>query len=392
MGIFQKNDGGLMDVIRCDEQDYLIWKWHPQGTTGKTSQRANAIRWGSSLRVKDGSVAVFVYPQTDGSSQDYIEGPADMILDTKNLPVLADFLGVAYSGASPFQAEIYFINLANLISVKFGVPYFDIFDPQYDNYGVPVCVRGSIIFRIEDYKQFIKKHRLDSFGMDEFQIQIRDSVVAAVKSAVIAAPDENGISVIQIERELESINNIVYKKVKPVLSDVYGVEATRIDISAIEIDKSSEGYQKLKKMTQNGVQTFVHAAGTVIDSIGSQKLGAKAQRTAKKDRLSSPKDDETEEAKNKNKAPGIFEAAANGFKRLTKNAPPPIPAYYVVINSEKEGPYDSQVLKQMIDDNKINRDTLVWTNGMKDWKKAEEEIGELFQMADETRNDRSLED
>ena len=46
----------------------------------------------------------------------------------------------------------------------------------------------------------------------------------------------------------------------------------------------------------------------------------------------------------------------------------------------------------MIDDNKINRDTLVWTNGMKDWKKADEEIGELFQMADETRNDRSLED
>lgn len=53
MGLFSKNDGGVMDVIRCDEQEYLIWKWHPQGTTSQTSQRANAIRWGSSLRVRD---------------------------------------------------------------------------------------------------------------------------------------------------------------------------------------------------------------------------------------------------------------------------------------------------------------------------------------------------
>ena len=34
MGLFGKkdaspkpNEGGLMDAIRCDEQDYLIWKW-----------------------------------------------------------------------------------------------------------------------------------------------------------------------------------------------------------------------------------------------------------------------------------------------------------------------------------------------------------------------------
>ena len=29
MGLFNKKEGGLMDVIRCDEQDYLIWKWRP---------------------------------------------------------------------------------------------------------------------------------------------------------------------------------------------------------------------------------------------------------------------------------------------------------------------------------------------------------------------------
>ena len=73
MGIFN-NNGGFMDEIRCDESSYLIWKWHPKGTQGGDNTRENSIRWGSSLRVKDGEVAVFVYNQKNGIMQDYI-GP-----------------------------------------------------------------------------------------------------------------------------------------------------------------------------------------------------------------------------------------------------------------------------------------------------------------------------
>ena len=45
-----------MDEIRCDEKDYLIWKWRP----ANNARRENAIRWGSSLRVREGSVAAFI--------------------------------------------------------------------------------------------------------------------------------------------------------------------------------------------------------------------------------------------------------------------------------------------------------------------------------------------
>lgn len=32
MGLFgKKGEGGMMDVIRCDEPEYLIWKWLPSG-------------------------------------------------------------------------------------------------------------------------------------------------------------------------------------------------------------------------------------------------------------------------------------------------------------------------------------------------------------------------
>ena len=71
MGLFgNKKEGGMMDVIRCDEQEYLIWKWRPSGEANSTNKE-NAIRYGSSLRVKDGEMAVFVYPQKDGENQQW---------------------------------------------------------------------------------------------------------------------------------------------------------------------------------------------------------------------------------------------------------------------------------------------------------------------------------
>lgn len=102
MGFFNKprSGSGFMDEIRCDEPSYLIWKWHPAGTRTGEANRENAIRWGSSLRVKDGEVAVFVYKQKNGILQDYIEGPFDQIIKTENLPILASIVGLYLSRSS----------------------------------------------------------------------------------------------------------------------------------------------------------------------------------------------------------------------------------------------------------------------------------------------------
>ena len=128
MGLFSnKKEGGLMDVIRCDEQEYLVWKWRPSGEANST-QKENAIRYGSSLRVKEGEVAVFVYKQDNGEMQDFIVGPHDDTIKTANFPVLTNIVGLAFGGNSPFQAEIYFINLSGNIQIRFAIPYFDVYD------------------------------------------------------------------------------------------------------------------------------------------------------------------------------------------------------------------------------------------------------------------------
>lgn len=252
MALFGKpKAGGFMDEIRCDEPSYLIWKWHPAGSQAGNNNRENAIRWGSSLRVKDGEVAVFVYNQKNGIMQDFIEGPYDQTIETENLPVLANIIGLAYQGGTPFQAEVYFINLARVIQIPFAVPYFDLYDPRYLDFGVPTAVRGKITFNIADYQEFIKLHRLASFDLNAFQTQVRDAMARYVKGIVVNIPAEKNIPVVQIERAIAPINEAVEANVRERFERDFGVNIAAVDINAIEIDKTSEGYQQLKAVTQD---------------------------------------------------------------------------------------------------------------------------------------------
>ena len=278
MGLFDRKNrkGGFMDEIRCDEPSYLIWKWHPSGSQTGENQRENSIRWGSSLRVKDGEVAVFVYKQKDGTMQDFIVGPFDQTIKTSNFPVLASIVGLAYEGGTPFQAEIYFINLARIIQVKFGVPFFDVYDPRFADFGVPVAVRGTVSFGIADYREFIKLHRLSSFNLDDFQKQIRDAVNRYVKDAVANAPAAHNIPVVQIESKTAQINDVVEYDISERLKETFGVVVSGIDIGAIEIDKSSDGYRQLMSVTKDlaSATAKAEAEAKIKDIADKQRIEA----------------------------------------------------------------------------------------------------------------------
>ena len=338
-----------MDVIRCDEQDYLIWKWRPQGSYN--NQRANGIRWGSSLRVREGSVAVFIA----NGGQDFIEGPYDDIIKTENFPVLANLVGALYGGDAPFQAEVYFINLANLIQLRFGVPYFDVFDPRFLDLGIPTAVRGSINFRISDYREFIRHHRMDEFNMDAFRDQIKDAVIRNVKAVVLNAPDKQGIPVVQIERYISEINSVIEENLIEVLERDYAVSVSSVNISAIEVNKNSEGYKKLQSMTQNKAVTFTQGAAAAIQGIGLNRFGAnKIKKTIKGDGF---------------KIGDAVQKVSGVFSK--RETPPELPdSFYVVVNGKRTGPFNTEKLMKMAKKGKFSRDSMVWKVGMEAWSKA----------------------
>ena len=71
-----------------------MWKWRPRNQSANTTTRENSIRYGSSLRVKDGEVAVFVYKQNDETAQDFFVGPYDQILNPSLTPRV--YFGVVF--------------------------------------------------------------------------------------------------------------------------------------------------------------------------------------------------------------------------------------------------------------------------------------------------------
>lgn len=434
MGLFGKRKNvGFMDEIRCDEPSYLIWKWHPTGTQKGNNYRENAIRWGSSLRVKDGEVAVFVYKHDDGTMQDYIEGPFDQIIEIQNFPVLASIVGLAYAGGTPFQAEVYFINLAQIVQVKFGVPFFDVYDPRFDDFGVPVAVRGTISFKITDYRQFIKLHRLSNFNLDDFQKQIRDVVIRYVKDIVANAPAIHNIPLVRIEAKTSEINDAIEYDIGKRLKEDFGVDVSGIDMGTIEIDKSSEGYRQLMSVTKDVTTATIKAetAAKVKDIADRQRIdvehyGESLRIQREESQYAQHKQTQTNnlgafqvekqaevgvagaEALGKMGANGAgnvnLSGGGDGFNMAAMMAsmavggavgqniagsmnnmmagmnqpvqngmtPPPIPdvSYYVAVNGQATGPYDLNTLRQMMIAGQFTSDSLVWKTGMPEWAKA----------------------
>ncbi len=433
MGLFSRGkSGGIMNVIRCDEQEYLVWKWRPAGQEANSTSRENSIRYGSSLRVKDGEVAVFVYKQKDGAMQDYIVGPYDETIKTSNFPVLSSIVGLAFGGDSPFQAEVYFINLAGNIQVRFAVPYFDVYDPRFLDFAVPTAVRGSITFNITDYKAFIKLNRLINFTLEDFTKQIKDMVSKYVKSFVGNCPQNNGIPVLQLERKIVEIADLMKARLVQEMADDFGVNLKRFDISAIEPDKESEGYQELRHVTAHqqsktiDAQTDVNiknlqdtqtiAAENMADTLRIQREEAqRAQRLQTETNFMGAHALDQQTTVLQTAAQGLGNMGAmdmgsgmNPAGMMTgmmmggamgsqmagmmntmgqqmqngMNTPPPPPTsnYLISVNGQQSGPFTIAQLAQLVQQGQFHAQTYVWKQGMAGWEFASNvpELSQLF--------------
>ena len=421
MGLFdRKKEGGLMDVIRCDQEEYLVWKWRPSGEANST-KKENSIRWGSSLRVKDGEVAVFVYKQNDGSMMDFIVGPHDKTIETANFPVLTSIVGSLWGGNSPFQAEIYFMNLQGNNQVKFAVPYFDVADPRYPDFTVPVAVRGTITFNLTNYKQFIKLNRLIDFDLDKFSQQIKSAVTKYVKNFVANCPLDNNIPVLQLERKVMEISDLVQARLRPQFEDDFGVNLKRLDISAIEIDKESENYEEFVRLTK--VQQTRRAEIDTEQYERVSKLSAETQ-FIQAHAINQQADVLKTAAQSMGQMGGMDFGGGGGMNpagmmmgmamgsamggqmaNMMTNmgqmpqqpqqpmqappmpggapVPPPMPTavqYMVAINGQQYGPYNIQQMQQMAQSGQINPQVLVWAQGMPQWAAAGSvpELAQLF--------------
>ena len=252
--------------------------------------------------------------------------------------------------------------MAGLIQLKFGVPYFDVYDSRFEGYGIPCAVRGSITFKIDDYREFIALHRLDQFDMEDFRQQIRGALNRIVKACVTNAPDDYGIPLAQIERRITEINDIIEVGIKSNLERDFGVVVKRVDVSEIEIDKSSDGYRQFLSMTQNQDVAAGFRARNAVDAATISEIASERFRASRA------------EAFNRGPAPVVAKPVSEAPKvqppRLT---PPPIPVlfYFVADGATQTGPFTKNQMAEKVRDGSLTPSTLVWREGMASWEPAE---------------------
>ena len=422
MGLFKDNKklGIIADVIRCDESEYLIWKWRPDGVDSGEHKREYAIRNGSVLRVREGEIAVFVYRQKGGALHDYVVGPFEEKLHTKNLPVIGAVIDSFWGGDTPFQAEVFFINYAKNIQIRFGVPFFDVADSRFPDIGVPVAVRGALNVKIEDYKEFVELYRLEEFKIDEFGAKVREVVNRCVKNVVTNISIAHKVPLIQLERMITFVSTIVENNVDERLKSNFGVKVTGIDISAIELDKSSDGYRQLMAVSRDITTAEIQAKAAAENENYAETLRINREEDAYARRMDTRTKNLGAYKVEEGARVGVAAAAAlgemgsssasrvdiggGGFDPVAMSAgiaigsavgegiagtmktsmsgspsaetPPPIPtvAYFVAKDGVQTGPFDMATLSTMVMTGDLRSDTLVWKAGMSAWARADSTV------------------
>lgn len=143
-------------------------------------------------------------------------------------------------------------NLSNLSKgsqLNFAIPYFDVFDPRLQDYGVPVSVHGAVVYAIEDMDLFHSVNRNEGYSDETFKNKLRGQLTKFIKSVVSNAPSDAQIPVVQIERKIFEISELIQQRVTPQVEKLFGITIRSLDITGINADKESRGYRELKALT-----------------------------------------------------------------------------------------------------------------------------------------------
>ena len=140
-------------------------------------------------------------------------------------------------------------NLGRGSQFQFRLPYFDAFDPRLQVTGVPVAVGVTVTYAIEDMPTFLSMNKMEVVSAEVFKEKLKSGVTKYVKSAVSNAPSDAQIPLVQIERKIVEVSDYVQARVIPQIENVFCIKVRALDITSIDVDKSSRGFMELKALT-----------------------------------------------------------------------------------------------------------------------------------------------
>lgn len=186
----------LVDVVEWRDMtgEEIVHRWPAYGP--------GDVKLGAQLTVRESQVAVFF---RDGKGLDVFQ-PGRHTLTTNNIPLLNRLINIPFGGQTPFQAEVYFVNMKTFTNMKWGTPSPVIFRDT-ELHTVRLRAFGGYTMRVADVQLFVNtvvgtEHRYDTETVSDW---LRDFIAARfndtlgeVMETVLDLPklyDEIGVAV-----------------------------------------------------------------------------------------------------------------------------------------------------------------------------------------------------
>jgi len=224
----------LIDVVKYQgPSDVLVWKHPPDD-----------LSWGTQVIVHQSQEAIFF---KGGQALDVL-GPGTHTLQTANIPFLRRLIKVPFGGQTPFAAEIYFVNKATKLDVKWGTKSpIPILDPKY-NIFLPVRAFGQFGIRVADARKFVVQlsGTMESFDVKTMTDYFRGVILTKAKDYIAETIIKKKINMLEITAYLEEISAELQKKIGKDFS-VFGITLVNFYLNSVNVPEEDDTVKRLKK-------------------------------------------------------------------------------------------------------------------------------------------------
>lgn len=359
----------LIDVVKCEANSQILVEKFP----------SNDLRIGTQLVVHTGQVAFFV---KGGKVMDMFESGTHTI-KTSNIPILNKLINLPFGGNSPFQAEVWFINLLAVLDTKWGTPTpIQLEDPKYDII-VPVRSFGQYGLKVHDPRVFLEKlvGNMSKFSVAKVDSYFKGIMMSLYANLISDKMTKSNISILNINSHLMEMSEYVCEKLKPEF-EKYGLTLENFAIMSINVPEDDPSYIKLREAKDLAAKVKIagrdlyqmertfdvmdKAAGN--EGVGGQMLGLGVGLGAGAG-VGTQMGNAVAQTLNTNPPQSSTSPAAPPAP--VAPAPPPIQTvtYFLSVNGQQYGPYDENTMISMIEKSQVNGGTMAWKQGMDDWAK-----------------------
>jgi membrane protease subunit (stomatin/prohibitin family) len=224
----------IINVVKYEgNPNVFAWR-HPNTELGTWTQ----------LIVNESQEAVLY---TGGQALDLFKSGTHT-LDTMNIPLLNKIINIPFGGRSPFSAEVWYVNKAHSMDIKWGTPTpIQIQDPKYGVF-LPVRSYGQFGIRIEDAKKFLIKlvGTLPVFDKEQLVNYFRGMYVTKAKDTISSYLIQRQISILEINAYLEEMSGFMAEKIAPVMEE-YGISLGSFYVNDVSVPEDDAAVRKLKE-------------------------------------------------------------------------------------------------------------------------------------------------